>query len=120
MPLVSAVSHGLVITRKAAKRRTWSDRSLDPIPGGSKSLGPGTDKPVKQSAPAATADAPTFVDESGDAIMANDDDGLATAHAQFNDPHSQLKSIFPYLMDTVLTTALTQGGSVDAAVAILN
>ena len=120
VPLVSAVSRGLVIARKAAKRRTWSDRSLDPIPGGSKSLRPSADKSDKRSAPAVSADAPDIVDKGGDVIMANDDDGLATTHAQFNDPISQLKPIFPYILDDVLTTALTQGGSVDATVAILN
>ena len=125
VPLVSAMSRGLVITHKAAERRTWSDRSLDPIPSGSRTNDPDADAPPgkpasARPAPATTADAPVDLDDGGDAIMANDDDGLATAHAQFNDPISQLKSIFPYVMDTILSTALSQGGSVDAAIKILN
>ena len=125
VPLVSAMSRGLVIARKAAERRTWADRSLDPIPSGSKANAPDADEPPKKPtdarpAPATTTEAPVLLDDSGDAVMANDDDGLATAHAQFNDPVSQLKSIFPYVMDTILSTALSQGGSVDAAVEILN
>ena len=127
MPLISAMSRGLVITRKAAERCTWSDCSLDPIPSGSRTTDPDADAPPGKPAstrpapaPTAAADDPVALDDGGDAIMTGDDDGLATAHAQFNDPIPQLKSLFPYVLEAVLTTALSQGGSVDAAVAILN
>ena len=125
VPLVSAMSHSLVIPRKAAECRTWSDHSLDPIPGGSRTNEPDAEEPPRKPtstrpAPAATANALIDLDDSRDAIMTGDDDGLATAHAQFNNPLSQLKSIFPYVLDATLTTALTQGSSVEAAVEILN
>ncbi len=111
IPLVSAVSRGLVANRKPAERRGWEDDSLHMVKGGSanKQSGPGSDAHPIPDVPPAVEDA--------DAVMA-EDDGLAAATAQFNDPFTQLKSMFPYLTDTTINGALL-GNTIEGAVTYL-
>src|SRR5258706_2320245 len=94
VPLVSAVSRGLVANRKPAERRGWEDDTLKEGKGGSTTR---KDGPDLEDRPAFTV--PEDVD--ADVVMdsATADDGLAAAKAQFNYPFSQLKSVFPYMTD---------------------
>src|SRR5258706_272165 len=121
VPLVSAVSRRLVANRKPAKRQGWEDDSLKQFKGGSfnKHDGPKLDGP-----PPAPADPPA--PEDGDAIMESaaadlnlaEDDGLAAAKTQFNNPFSQIKSMFPYMTDDTISGALL-GCTVESAMLYL-
>ncbi len=121
VPLVSAVSQGLVANRKPAERRGWEDDSLKHVKGGSSDK---RDNPGLEGPPPAPADPP--VHEDGDAVMESaaddiplaEDDGLAAAKNQFNNPFSQLKSMFPYLTDSAISGALL-GCSVESAMLYL-
>ena len=119
VPLVSAVSRGMVLNRKPAERRGWTDDLLTPMKGGSKRKQPGAEFALASDLPA-SSDPP--IDNGEDTFMVDDaprpsdDDGLAAAKTQFNDPFSQLKAIFPQLSDdTVKTALLHAGGSVARA-----
>ena len=129
VPLVSAVSRGLCMSRTAAERRGWSDDTLNPVKGGSaQHKGRDTGKPAGDD----TTDLVNphkeagnmAVDEAGDAIMtdhhAPNDIGadLLNAKTQFNDPFSQLQSILPYIHDDTLQEAL-RGRSVEDALVYL-
>ena len=119
VPLVSAVSRGMVLNRKPAERRGWTDDLLAPMKGGSKRKQPDTEFALASDLPA-SSDPPA--DDGGDTFMMDDaprpsdDGGLAAAHAQFNDPFSQLKAIFPQLSDGTIKAALQHaGGSAERA-----
>ena len=127
VPLVSAVSRGLCMSRTAAERRGWSDDTLNPVKGGSvQHKGGDTRKPMSND----TADlidthkdmGNVTMEETGDAIMADhsapNDIGadLLKAKAQFNDPFSQLQSMPPYLHDDTLREALKGRGVEEALV----
>ena len=129
VPLVSAVSRGLCMSRTAAERRGWSDDTLNPVRGGSThNKGGDTGKPVDN-------DTTDFVhahkimegvamEETGDAIMADNSApndiraDLLKAKAHFNNPFSQLQSMLPYLHDDTLHEALT-GRTVEEALVYL-
>lgn len=119
VPLISAVSRGLIMNRKPAERRTWRDDSLKPVPGGSRKA-PDPDSNAAPVPPAPACLSNDMIND-GDDVMADGDNlaGLATDKAHFTDPLAQLCALFPYILDPVLATALTQGGSVDSAVRIL-
>ena len=113
VPLVSAVSRGLCMSRTAAERRGWSDDTLNPIKGGTAPHKDGTnDEQVAHNArnmvDSQQVLASAAAVETGDTIMAdhhvpNDTTAdLLRARAQFNDPFSQLQSILPYLHDDTL------------------
>ena len=119
VPLVSAVSRGLVLNRKPAERRGWTDDVLAPMKGGSKRKqlssndAPAGDLPSSSDPPVDDGDDTFMVD---DMPRPSDDDGLAAAKAQFNDPFTQLKAIFPQLSDDTVKAALQHaGGSVARA-----
>ena len=119
VPLVSAVSRGLVLNWKPAERRGWTDDLLAPMKGGSKRMQPDTEFALASDLPA-SSDPPLDGEEDtfmiDDAPCPSDDDGLATAKAQFNDPFSQLKAIFPQLSDDTIRAALQHAnGSVACA-----
>ena len=110
VPLVSAVSRGLCMSRAAAERRGWSDDLLNPLKGGSsQQKGPeltnpeGTREPARNVAPedgdgdANMADAPLDIDVEAE---------LARAKAEFNDPVLQLKSMLSFHSDGVIMDAL--------------
>ena len=129
VPLVSAVSRGLCMSRTAAERRGWSDDTLNPVKGGT---APHKDRtndgqmahdarnPVDTQQVIASA----AEEATGDAIMAdhsapNDAEAdLLQAKAQFNDPFSQLQSVLPYLHDDTLREAL-DGRNVEEALVYL-
>ena len=123
IPLVSAVSRRLVANRKPAERQGWEDDSLNKVKGGSDDQKDGKVLDVPPILPdhAAPADPPAT--EDADAVMESaaadlplaEDDGLAAAKAQFNDPFSQLKSMFPYLRDDTISNALL-GNTVEGAI----
>ena len=123
VPLISAILQGLVLTWKAAECQTWSDNSLNPIQGGSKKQG--SDAPPNTSTPCATITDTIDINAGRDAIMntnkppTDGNGGLAATQQQFNNPLAQLRALFPYIIDAVLSTALTQGGSIKAAVSLL-
>ena len=119
VPLVSAVSRGLVLNRKPAERRGWTDDLLAPMKGGSKRKQPDAEVALAGDLPA-SSDPP--LDNGEDTFMMDDaprppaDDGLAAAKTQFNDPFSQLKAIFPQLSDDTVKAALQHAnGSVARA-----
>ena len=129
VPLVSAVSRGLCMSRTAAERRGWSDDTLNQVKGGSTQH---KSRDAGKTADHSTAD---FIDahkvmenvtmeETGDTLMAdpsapNDIRGdLLRAKTQFNDPFSQLRSILPYLHDDTLHEALN-GRNVEEALVYL-
>ena len=129
VPLVSAVSRGLCMSRTAAERRGWSDDTLNPIKGGSaQHKGHDTEKQMGGEMAGLTNAHQVMesiaVEETGDAIMADhskpSDVGadLITARAQFNNPFSQLHSILPYLHDDTLQEAL-KGRTVEEALVYL-
>ena len=118
VPLVSAVSRGLCMSRTAAERRGWSDDLLNPMKGGSHQRDlPESDDPRRTRRPFANdapADAETeAVDSGGDAIMADApqdidiDAELARAKTEFNDLFMQLKSMLPFLHDDTIRSALS-------------
>ena len=129
VPLVSAVSRGLCMSRTAAERRGWSDDTLNPIKGGT---APHKDKNTdgqmdhNMTNLVDTQQVMTFaaMEETGDAIMAdhsapNDTKAdLLKAKAQFNDPFSQLQSMLPYLHDDTLHEAL-KGRNIEEALVYL-
>ena len=129
VPLVSAVSRGLCMSRTAAERRGWSDDTLNPIKGGT--------APHKDMTSDGQMDHNTMnlvdtqqvmtlaaKEETGDAIMAdhsapNDAEAdLLKAKAQFNDPFSQLQSMLPYLHNDTLHEAL-KGRNIEEALVYL-
>ena len=129
VPLVSAVSRGLCMSRTAAERRGWSDDTLNPVKGGSvQHKGGDTGKPasIDSTNPAniCTDTGDIAMEETRDAIMADhsapNDIGadLLKAKAQFNDPLSQLRSMLPYLHNDTLREALN-GRSVEEALVYL-
>ena len=89
VPLVSAVSRGMVLNRKPAERRGWTDDLLAPMKGGSRRKQPDTEFALASDLPA-SSDPPLDGEEDtfmvDDAPRPSDDDGLAAAKAQFNDP----------------------------------
>src|SRR5258706_15624420 len=97
VPLVSAVSRGLVANRKPAERRGWEDDSLNMVKGGSSAKRDGPDSGDRQAPgdPPTTDEADAIMMPADDGLPLAGDDGLAAAKAQFNDPFSQLKSMFP-------------------------
>src|SRR5258706_4139413 len=121
VPLVSAVSRGLVANRKPAERCGWEDDSLNKIKGGSNNRRDGKDLDAHPN-----LDVPPVIEEA-DAVMVSadadlplaEDDGLAAAKAQFNDPFSQVKSMFPYLMDDTISAVLL-GNTVEGTLRHLN
>ena len=129
VPLVSAVSRGLCMSRTAAERRGWSDDTLNPVRGGSAQHKSGD---AGKPAGGDTTDiigshkdiGNKAVDDAEDAIMADHsapiDIGadLLKAKAQFNDPFSQLQTMLPYLHDDTLREAL-KGRSVEEALVYL-
>ena len=87
--------------------------------GGSKHKQPDPEFALASDLPA-SSDPP--LDDRGDTFMVDDaprpsdDDGLAAAKAQFNDPSSQLKAVFPQLSNDTIKAALQHaGGSVERA-----
>src|SRR5258706_9243493 len=100
VPLVSAVSRGLVSNRKPAERRGWEDDSLKEVKGGSaaRQAAPGLDRRTAPADPIEVTD-DVVMDSAFDGVPLAADDGLAAARAQFNNPFSQLKSLFPYMSD---------------------
>ena len=129
VPLVSAVSRGLCMSRTAAERRGWSDDILHLIKGGSAPRrDDGADKPADSN----TTDLVNAhkimeniaVEETRDAVMADHSApsdigaGLLQAKTQFNDPFSQLQSLLPYLHDDTLREALG-GRTVEEALVYL-
>src|SRR5258706_228200 len=121
VPLVSAVSRGLVANRKPAERRGWDADSLREVKGGSanKRDGPKLDGlPPAPKGPPAHDDDDAIMEPAADLPLA-EDDGLAAAKAQFNDPFSQVKSMFPYLMDDTISAVLL-GNTVEGTLRHLN
>ena len=128
VPLVSAVSRGLCMSRVAAERRGWSDDLLNPMKGGSMQRERGDvdiQREVAGQQKSADLDA---IDDGGDAIMNNGNDEptdidiqaeLAQAKAEFNDPHLQLKSMLPFLSDSTIKDAL-HNRNVEEALVFLN
>ena len=129
VPLVSAVSRGLCMSRTAAERRGWSDDTLNPVKGGStqhknRDTGRAVDDDTTDLLDAHKVMENVSAEEAGDAVMADppapgDIGGdLLRAKAQFNDPLSQLRSILPYLHDDTLHEALN-GRNVEEALVYL-
>src|SRR5258707_7944348 len=108
IPLVSAVSRGLVANRKPAERRGWEDDSLNMVKGRSNVNWDGKDLDTcpDPADPPANEVADAVMDSADDSLPMAEDDGLAAAKAQYNDPFSQLKSMFPYLKDDTISGAL--------------
>ena len=119
VPLVSAISRGLCMSRTAAERRGWSDDTLNPMRGGSsrkKDDGDprsgATENPVISGSGAIDDNGDTVMNFDHDALQADVPDdidiqaGLDKAKAEFNDPHLQLKSILPFLHDDTIKKAL--------------
>ena len=124
VPLVSAVSRGMVLNRKPAERRGWTDDLLAPLKGGSKRKqtdtveAPPGNPPIPSVLPLDDGDDVFMVD---DAPRPSDDDGLAAAKTQFNNPFSQLKAAFPQLSDGNIRAVLQQAsGSVALAIDFIN
>ena len=129
VPLVSAISRGLCMSRTAAERRGWLDDILNLIKGGStQHKGGDAGKPMDGDA-AGLVDAHRVMEEVaekeiGDAIMADHsvpgaiETDLHRAKAHFNNPFSQLRSMLPYLHDDTLHEAL-EGRSVEEALIYL-
>src|SRR5258706_16241980 len=88
IPLVSAVSRGLVANRKPAERRGWEDDLLNLVKGSSANKRDGKDMADHQTMgdPPAVEDADAVMDSADDFLPLAEDDGLAAAKAQFNDP----------------------------------
>ncbi len=105
------MSRGLVANRKPAERRGWEDDSLKEVWGGSNSKRDGQvseECPVPGAPPENTgmADLDVDMNAANDVPPLAEDDGLATAKSQFNNPFSQLKSVFPYMLDDTISGAL--------------
>ena len=129
LPLVSAVSRGLCMSRTAAERQGWSDDTLNPIKGGT---APHRDRNTNEQMDSDTTNlvdahkvmTGATMEETGDAIMADHsapngvEADLLKAKAQFNNPFSQLQSILPYLHDDTLHEAL-KGRSIEEALVYL-
>ena len=125
VPLVSAISRGLCMSRTAAERQGWLDNILNPIKGGSaQHKGSDAGKPMDSD----TADLVNAhkvmediaVEENGDTVMVPNDirADLLKAKAHFNNPFSQLQSLLPYLHDDTLHEAL-KGRNVEEALVYL-
>ena len=129
VPLVSAVSRGLCMSRTAAERRGWSDDLLNPMKGGSTQT---KDKGSETLDATARADVTNAlgannagaVNDSGDALMADGpqdidiDAELARAKAEFNNLFGQLKSMLPFLQDDIIRDAL-DGRTIEEALVFL-
>ena len=129
VPLVSAISRGLCMSRTAAERRGWSDDILNSIKGGSTQhksgdAGKPMDNNTMELVNAHRVMENIAEDGNGDAIMAdhsapnNTEADLIKARAQFNDPFSQLQSMLPYLHNDTLHEAL-RGRNVEEALVYL-
>ena len=129
VPLVSAVSRGLCMSRMAAERRGWSDDTLNLIKGGSAQHKNGDAGKLVDSDKTDLVNAHRVMEdvaekETRDAVMADhsapSDIGadLLKAKTQFNDPFSQLQSMLPYLHDDTLHEAL-RGRTVEDALVYL-
>ena len=118
VPLVSAVSRGMVLNRKPAERRGWTDDLLAPLKGGSKRKHANAELALPGDLPASSIPPldngeDTFMD---DGAPCPPDGGLTAAKTQFNDPFTQLKAVFPQLSDDTIRAALQHaGGSVERA-----
>ncbi len=119
IPLVSAVSRGLVANRKPAERRGWEDDSLKEVKGGStaRKADPGLESRPAPTDPMVMEDDIVMTSAATDKPLAADD-GLAAAKVQFNQPFSQLKSMFPYMTDDTISGALV-GRDVESAMLYL-
>ncbi len=117
IPLVSAVSCGLVANRKPAERQGWEDDLLNMVKGGSEDKQDGKDLDTcpDPADPPANEVADAVMDSADDSLPMAEDDGLAAAKAQYNDPFSQLKSMFPYLKDDTISGALL-GNTLEGAI----
>src|SRR5258706_5487132 len=119
VPLVSVVSRGLVANRKPAERQGWEDDSLKEVKGGSSARKDDPDL-VDRTAPAdpEVVDDDVIMDSAAADMPLAADDGLAAAKSQFNNPFSQLKSMFPYMTDDTISGALV-GRTVESAILYL-